>query len=65
MTLKNFFVGLKITNEKQLPHAILRDGNSFTVASMETRRQGNNRGLGSIVQALISLQKLTVGEEYC
>ncbi|KAK6618270.1 hypothetical protein RUM44_002721 [Polyplax serrata] len=55
--------GLKITNEKQLPHAILRDGNSFTVASMETRRQGNNRGLGSIVQALISLQKLTVLQE--
>ncbi|KAL0268435.1 UNVERIFIED_CONTAM: hypothetical protein PYX00_010387 [Menopon gallinae] len=46
--------------EKQPPHARLRDVNPFTFASMEARRQGSHRGLGSIVQALISLQKLTV-----
>ena len=57
------FSGLKLSNEKHQLHILLRDCNPFTIGSIDSRRQGNHRGLGSIVQALISLKKLSVSDK--
>lgn len=46
--------------EKGPPHITLRETSPLTQCAQSTHRRGTHRGLGNIIQALITLRKLSV-----
>ncbi|KAJ9582793.1 hypothetical protein L9F63_022863, partial [Diploptera punctata] len=49
----------------QPPHCRLRDASPLTLLLDTRRRYGHQRGVGDIVQALVSLHKFSVLQEVC